>query len=66
MPEKVDKVEDPSSPKFWRVAIVVAIVLVIIGVIILILGKLVVGGIIALLGAIFGLSSQVTKNNSLK
>lgn len=66
MPNKVDKVEDPSPSKFWRLALIVAVVLVIIGVIVLIVGKLVVGGIITVLGAVFGLGTQVAKTSSLE
>ncbi len=66
MADKVDKVEDPSPQKFWRLALIVAVILIIVGIIILILGKLVAGGIIALLGGIFGLGAKVASSSSLE
>ena len=54
--------EDPSPNKFKRQAITVAIVLIVLGVIALIIGKVIVGGIIAVLGAVFGLGSQVVRD----
>jgi hypothetical protein len=66
MPDKTDKVEDPSPSNFWIQALVAAIVLVIIGIVVLIIGRVLVGGIIALLGAVFGIGSQVSRNSRLK
>ncbi len=56
---KPDKAENPSPTNFWRLFLIVAVVLVIVGIIVLILGQLVVGGIIAVLGAVFGLGAKV-------
>ena len=66
MPDKVHKVEDPSPSQFWWLALVVAVVLIIIGIIILFIGKFIAGVIIALLGAAFGVGSQVSKNKNLQ
>lgn len=61
-----DKLEDPTPSRFNQQAIVVAVVLIIIGIVVFIIFSTIAGGVIALLGAIFGLGSQVAKNNSLK
>jgi len=45
--------------------IVAAIVIIVVGVIVIFAGKLIIGGILALLGAIFGLGTQVNRNNKL-
>jgi hypothetical protein len=65
MEKQPDTVTDPSPKKFTKQFIVVAVVLVVIGIIILILGKLAVGGIITLLGAVFGLGTKVVDSNKL-
>lgn len=52
---------DPSPSKYRTQALLVAVVLIILGIIALIIGRVIVGGIIALLGVIFGLGSQVIK-----
>lgn len=63
MPQKV---EDPSPTQFWKQTVQVALVLVAIGVVVALLGKLIVGGIIVLLGAVCGLGSQVVKSNKVE
>jgi len=62
---KLTPESNPKPARFLVPLIIVTVVLIIIGVIVLIAGKLVVGGLIALLGAVFGLSSQVGKSNKL-
>jgi hypothetical protein len=62
MPKPKDKITDPSPSKFRRQAILVAIVLIILGIIVFFVASAIAGGVIALLGAIFGLGSQVVKN----
>jgi hypothetical protein len=57
-----DKLEDPSPSKFRSQAILVAVVLIILGVIVFFIFSAIAGGVIALLGAVFGLGSQVAKN----
>lgn len=64
MPKAV--LQDPSPSKFTRQAILVAIVLIVLGVLVLIFASAIVGGIIALLGAIFGLGSQVARDVPLE
>lgn len=59
MANKIDKVEDPNSAKFWRLFLISAIVLVVVGIIVLVIGRVVAGGIITLLGAVFGLGAKV-------
>ena len=65
MDNSEDKIEDPSTANFIKLAIIVAAVLLFVGIVVLLLGKLVVGGIIALLGAVFGVGSRVAKVNKL-
>lgn len=45
--------------------IIAAIIIVVLGIVIILAGKLIIGGILALLGAVFGLGTQVSKNNKL-
>ncbi|HSX46515.1 MAG TPA: hypothetical protein VLF87_00795 [Patescibacteria group bacterium] len=59
-PKKV--IVDPSPNKFRRQALVVAIVLIILGILVFIIASAIAGGVIALLGAIFGLGSQVARD----
>ncbi len=66
MPNKPDKVEDPNPMQFWKLFFIVAAVLVLIGTIVLIFGRLIVGLIIGLLGAAFGVGGQVSKNKNLQ
>lgn len=65
MDKEQDTVTDPNPKQLTKQFIVVAVVLVIIGIIVLILGKLAVGGIITLLGAVFGLGTKVAGSNKL-
>ncbi len=58
-----DKLEDPTPSKFRQQAIIVAIVLILLGIIVFFFASAVTGGVIALLGAVFGLGSQVVKEN---
>lgn len=58
-----DNLEDPSPSKFRQQAVLVAVVLIILGIIVLIFASAIAGGVIAILGAIFGLGSQVVKEN---
>ena len=58
-----DKLEDTSPAKFRQQAILVAFVLIILGIIVLIFASAIAGAVIALLGAVFGLGSQVVKEN---
>lgn len=62
----VDKVEDPSPSQFWRLFLIVAVVLVLVGLVALIAGNLIVGGIITIMGAAFGVGGQVSKNKNLQ
>lgn len=66
MPKKIDSVDDPSPTQFWRLFFIVAAVLIIIGIVVLLIGKIIVGVIIALLGAAFGVGIQVSKNKNLQ
>lgn len=52
--------------QFWKLFFIVAAVLVLIGTIVLIFGRLIVGLIIGLLGAAFGVGGQVSKNKNLQ
>lgn len=61
-----DKLVDPSPSKFRQQAILVAIVLIILGIIVFFVASAVAGGVIALLGAVFGLGSQVAKDNPVE
>lgn len=61
-----DKLEDPTPAKYRQQALLVALVLIVLGIIVLLIGKVVAGGVIALLGAVFGLGSQVIKSNPLE
>ena len=61
-----DKITDPSPSKFRRQAILVAIVLIVLGIIVFFIFSAITGGIIAVLGAIFGLGSQVAKTTPLE
>ncbi len=63
MAKEVQKTQDPTPTQYWKLILLSALVLVIVGIVVLLLGKVVVGGIIALLGAVFGLSARVTKQN---
>ncbi len=45
--------------------LVAAILLVVVGIVIIIIGKFIVGGVLALFGAIFGLSAQVMRDTEL-
>lgn len=53
------QLEDPTPSNFRKQALVVAIVLVILGVLVVLFASVVTGGIIAVLGGVFGLASQV-------
>lgn len=55
------KLEDPTPSKFRRQALLVAVVLIAIGIIVFFIASAIAGGVIALLGAVFGLGSQVMK-----
>lgn len=61
-----DKLEDPTPSSFRQQAILVAIVLIVLGIIVFIFASAIAGGVIAVLGAVFGLGSQVVKENQLK
>lgn len=63
---KVNEFQDPSPSKFKRQAIVVAIVLIVLGVIVIFVASAATGGIIALIGAVFGLGAQVAKDTPVK
>lgn len=54
-----DVVQDPSPSKFRQQFVLVAIVLVVLGILFVIFANVIAGGVIALIGAVFGLSSQV-------
>ncbi len=66
MANKVQKTQEPSDAQYWKMILLSALALVVVGIIVLILGKVFVGGIIALLGAVFGLGAQVSKSNQVK
>ncbi|MGZ6005196.1 MAG: hypothetical protein ACXWLH_03520 [Candidatus Saccharimonadales bacterium] len=53
----------PKPARFLTPLILVTIAFIIIGVIVIFAGKAIVGGLLALLGAVFGLGSQVGKSN---
>ncbi len=65
-PQPQNIVEDPSPSEFAKQAIIVALVLIVLGVIVFFFASAVAGGIIALLGAVFGLSAQVAKDLPVK
>ena len=56
------KTTDPTSAKYSQQALLVAIVLIVLGLGVFIFASVIAGGVIALLGAIFGLGSQVAKD----
>jgi uncharacterized membrane protein required for colicin V production len=56
-----DVVEDPSPSNFWKLFLLVAIVLIVVSIIVLVLGKLIVASIIALLGFIFGMGARMNR-----
>lgn len=56
------KTEDPTPTNYRLLFLLSAIVIIIAGILIFIFASAVAGGIIALLGAVFGLGSQVIKN----
>lgn len=60
-----DKNEDPSPLQFRKEFVLVAIVLVIIGIVVFIIASAFTGGIIALLGVIFGLGTRVAADAEL-
>lgn len=60
------KIEDPNPSSFNKGVIISAVVIIALGILVLIFADVIVGFIIALLGAIFGLGSQVARDNSLK
>lgn len=62
MPEKTkdNVIENPTPAKFRKQFLIVAIVLIILGVIVFFIFSAIAGGVIALLGAVFGLGSKVT------
>ena len=51
--------QDPSSDEFKVQSLLVAVVLIVLGIVFFFFASSIAGGIIALLGAVFGLSSQV-------
>lgn len=59
--------ETPKVPKenYKKQLLMAAILLIVAGLVIAVLSKLIVGGIIFLLGAVFGVGAQVTGNNPL-
>jgi hypothetical protein len=59
-------VEDPSPSEFKKQAVVVALVLITLGVVVFFFASALAGGVIALLGAVFGLSAQVAKDLPVK
>ncbi|HSX24179.1 MAG TPA: hypothetical protein VLE74_03705 [Candidatus Saccharimonadales bacterium] len=61
-----DRLEDPSPSKFRSQAVMVAIVLIILGIIVFFIASAIAGGVIALLGAAFGIGSQVAKDNPVE
>ncbi len=56
------KLEDPSPSKFRRQALLVALVLIALGILVFFIASAVAGGVIALLGAVFGVGSQVYRD----
>ena len=52
-------VRDPSPSSFKKQVLYSAIVILILGILVVIFANIFTGGIIALLGAVFGLGSQV-------
>jgi hypothetical protein len=54
-------ITDPSPSKFNEQALLVALVLIALGILVFIFASVIAGGVIALLGAVFGLGSQVAR-----
>lgn len=54
--------EDPTPSKYRNQALLVAAVLIILGIVVFFVFSAIAGGVVALLGAVFGLGSQVIKN----
>lgn len=55
----------PPKPKLSQQLLMTAAVLIVVAIVVAVLAKLVVGLIIFLLGAVFAVGSQVTKDNPL-
>lgn len=64
-PTKTKIVEDPSPSKFGVQALAVAVVLIALGVVVFFLASEVAGAIVALLGSVFAVGSQVARDNRL-
>lgn len=56
------KTVDPTPAKYAQQALFVAIVLIVIGIFVFLIASAIAGGVITLLGAVFGLGSQVAKD----
>jgi hypothetical protein len=67
MPDQETTKPAPKQPRprLFVPLIILAIFLFIAGIVILLVGKLIVVGILALLGSIFTLGTQVSRNNKL-
>jgi hypothetical protein len=65
-PESNVSLEEPSPSEFTKQAVIVAIVLITLGAVVFFFASAVAGGVIALLGAVFGLSAQVAKDLPVK
>jgi len=61
-PQKVT----PPPPRLQLPLVITIVAFIIIAILLVIFGKLIIAGIIALLGAVFGLSAQVSQNNKFK
>lgn len=60
--QSTNSFQDPSPARFKKQVLLVAVVLVILGVVVFFLASAVAGGVIALLGSIFGLGAQVVRD----
>lgn len=56
----------PPTPKLSKQLLASALVLIVLGVVVAIFAKVFVGVVIGLLGAVFGIGSQVTKKPPLQ
>lgn len=66
MTNEVQKTQDPSPTRYWKLILLSALALIVTGIVVLVIGKIAVGVIITILGAVFGLGAQVSRNNQVK
>ena len=66
MPKQSKLPPTPPPAKLGLPSLITLIAFVVIGAVLIIFGKVVIAGIVALFGAVFGLSAQVSQNNKFK